>query len=121
VLAAGIMATVALQAAQDLAAQGQGLELEVINARFVKPLDGELLLAAIQRHKKICTIEENVLAGGFGSSILELMEANGISRAVNCIALPDRFIEAGPRPLLLDTLGLSRAALTARLRAVFTG
>ena len=119
VLAAGVMATVALQAAQDLAAQG--LALEVVNARFVKPLDEGLLLDAIQRHKKICTVEENVLAGGFGSAILEMMEAHGISRPVHCIALPDRFVEAGPRPLLLDLLGLSRAALAARLRAVFTG
>jgi len=119
VLAAGIMATVALQAAQDLAAQG--LELEVINARFVKPLDEALLLSALGRHTKVCTVEENVLAGGFGSSILELLESHRMMREVTAIALPDRFVEAGPRPLLLDKLGLSRETLAARLRAIFTG
>ncbi|HTY08704.1 MAG TPA: 1-deoxy-D-xylulose-5-phosphate synthase [Candidatus Edwardsbacteria bacterium] len=119
VLAAGIMATVALQAARDLAQQG--IDLEVINARFVKPLDEQLLAAALRRHAKVCTVEENALAGGFGSAVLELMEAHGINRPVSCIGLPDRFIEAGPRPLLLDQLGLSRQALAARLRAAFTG
>jgi 1-deoxy-D-xylulose-5-phosphate synthase len=113
------MATVALQASQDLAQQG--IDLEVINARFVKPLDEALLLAALARHAKVCTVEENVLAGGFGSAILELMEANGISRPMRCIGLPDRFIEAGPRPLLLDKLELSRGSLAARMRAFFTG
>jgi 1-deoxy-D-xylulose-5-phosphate synthase len=117
VLAIGVMATVALRAAEELA--GRGLELEVIDARFAKPLDERLLLDALSRHRRVCTVEENALAGGFGAAVLELAERHGLARPIARIGLPDAFIEAGPRPLLLDRNGLSQAALRDRLAALF--
>ncbi|MDI6739313.1 MAG: 1-deoxy-D-xylulose-5-phosphate synthase [Candidatus Edwardsbacteria bacterium] len=117
VLAAGVMSTAALQAAGELAAQG--IELEVIDARFVKPLDEELLLSALRRHARICTVEENALAGGFGSAVLELAARNGLMKEIVRIGLPDAFIEAGPRPLLLEQNGLSRERLAQSFRQFF--
>lgn len=118
VLAIGVMATVALRAAEELA--GRGLDLEVIDARFVKPLDEPLLLDTLSRHRRVCTVEENVLAGGFGAAVLELAERRGLARPITRIGLPDAFIEAGPRPLLLGRNGLSQAALRDRLAALFS-
>jgi 1-deoxy-D-xylulose-5-phosphate synthase len=117
VLAAGIMATVARQAADDLDAQGIGLE--VVDARFVKPLDDELLMSALRRHGTVCTVEENVLAGGFGSAVLELAERNGLFKGIVRLGLPDAFIEAGPRPVLLELNGLSRGKLRERFSGLF--
>ncbi len=119
VLAAGVAATVALQAAQDLAAEG--LDLEVIDARFIKPIDGELIGDALRRHRAACTVEENVLAGGFGAAVQALAQSLRLGTAITCLGLPDSFVEAGPRSLLLDLLGLSRGKLRDRLRALFRG
>ena len=72
-----------------------GVSLEVVNARFVKPLDGELLTLHGSKFKKIVTLEDNVLKGGFGSSILEYLELNEVSIPVKRIGWPDEFIPHG--------------------------
>lgn len=117
-LGTGTMSTIALQAAEELAKSG--LDLEVLNARFVKPLDEGTIIQALRRHKKVITLEENVRDGGFGSLILELAGANGIDCRIKMISLPDEFIEAGPRTKLLELYGLDRVSV-ARIAREFFG
>ena len=105
----------ALQAAEKLAEHG--IECGVVNALFVKPLDIDLLLDAARNSKRILTIEENVLAGGFGSAVLEALSDAGVEGVtVRRIGMPDSFVEHGTaadqrRQLQLDTEGIVQQVL----------
>lgn len=85
----------------------EGLAVTVINARFVKPLDKELILNSVKSADKVVIIEEGVLEGGFGSAVLELLSSEGINLPVQRLGLPDKFIEQGKRAELLDICGLT--------------
>ncbi len=90
----------------------QGISAAVVNARFVKPLDEDLLLDLAHRTKRVVTLEEHVVTGGFGTAVLELLAAKGLTRVqTKCLGLPDRFVEHGPRGLLLERHGLSVAGI----------
>jgi 1-deoxy-D-xylulose-5-phosphate synthase len=110
----GIGATVmpSLKAAEDLALQG--IDAMVVNARFTKPLDRELVLNVARRTKKIVTVEENVLSGGFGAAVLELLEeAEASDVKVKRLGIPDEFVTHGKQELLrslyrLDASGIAR-------------
>ncbi|HAA64470.1 MAG TPA: 1-deoxy-D-xylulose-5-phosphate synthase, partial [Thermoanaerobacter sp.] len=67
----------------------------IVNLRFVKPLDEELILDISNKVKFIVTVEDNVIAGGVGSAILELLNSNGIYKPVLRLGFPDKFIEHG--------------------------
>ncbi|WP_041274822.1 1-deoxy-D-xylulose-5-phosphate synthase [Desulforamulus reducens] len=109
-LAIGNMVQEALKAAESLSAQG--IEATVINARYTKPLDEELILNYAGRIKNIVTIEEHVLAGGFGSSILELFESSGLTDVkMKRLGLPDEFIEHGTQNQLRAQYGLTSAGI----------
>jgi 1-deoxy-D-xylulose-5-phosphate synthase len=100
----------AIESAKLLAKNG--IEATVVNARFIKPLDEELLTELADKIKKIVTIEEGVLDGGFGSSILEFMEKiaeKGVK--VRRIGLPSRFIEHGKRSELFLKYNLTPTAI----------
>jgi 1-deoxy-D-xylulose-5-phosphate synthase len=84
-----------------------GVAATVVNARFVKPLDKELILKEIKSAKSVVTIEEGVLQGGFGSAVLELLAENGVRVPVKCLGLPTQFIEQGKRSELLADNGLT--------------
>ena len=105
----------ALQAADTLAEHG--IACGVVNALFVKPLDVDLLLDAARNTGRIVTIEENVLAGGFGSAVLEALSDAGVEGVtVRRIGMPDSFVEHGTatdqrRQLQLDTGGIVRMVL----------
>jgi len=102
--ALGSMVYPSLEAADRL--EAKGLSFGVVNARFVKPLDGELLLETADKGP-IVTVEEGTLAGGFGSAVLEYLEDSGFSSVrVLRLGLPDRFVEQGKREELLRILGL---------------
>jgi 1-deoxy-D-xylulose-5-phosphate synthase len=116
VLAAGYMACVASRAADIL--KDRGMNVTLVNSRFVKPLDQDLILSLADRHSIIVTIEENVLAGGFGAAISELVERSGRATRVATIGLEDRFYEQGPRGWLLDQAGLSPDKLADRLQRI---
>ena len=108
----------ALAAAEELSACG--IECAVLNARFVKPLDRETLLALASRNGRLVTIEENVLAGGFGSAVLEALDQAGLTSVqVERIGLPDRFIEHGPQELFRAMFDLDAAGIVRRVRAAF--
>ena len=92
-LAVGKMVEYAVRAADELAKQG--IVAEIINMRFIKPLDTERLDAVSRRFEKIITLEENTIVGGFGSGILEYFADMGYKNEIMRIGLPDNFIEHG--------------------------
>ena len=116
IFALGKPATAAVEAAEALAEHG--IECGVVDPIFVKPLDVDLLLDAARGAGRIVTVEENVLAGGFGSAVLEaLAEAGMQDVSVHRIGMPDSFIEHGTaadqrRQLQLDAQGIARRVLT---------
>ena len=116
-LALGPMVRLALAAADRLAAEG--VSCAVVNARFVKPLDEELILRLARRTGRMVTVEEAALAGGFGSAVLELLAAHGLAEVqVRCLGFPDRFVEQGPRETLLERHGLSVQGISAAVAAL---
>jgi 1-deoxy-D-xylulose-5-phosphate synthase len=115
----GFGVKIALEAAEVLA--GQGLGVTVADARFAKPLDTELLNRLAADHELVVTIEDNVLAGGFGSAVLEHVEdtfAGPSKRArVLRIGLPDRYVTHGKPALLHEEVGLTGEAVAERVSA----
>jgi 1-deoxy-D-xylulose-5-phosphate synthase len=107
---------VALGAA-DLLADVHNVEPTVADARFAKPLDGELIERLATDHDLIVTVEENVLAGGFGSAVLEHLadkDLMGATRVLR-IGLPDRFVTHGKPALLREEVGLTPEAVADRV------
>lgn len=95
-----------------------GIEAGVVNARFIKPLDEDMLIGIASRTKYIVTVEDNVLAGGFGSAVLEFLNDHGIAEPkVLRLGLPDKFIEQGPRKDLLAKYTLSGENIAKRVSA----
>jgi 1-deoxy-D-xylulose-5-phosphate synthase len=89
------------------------LDATVVNMRFVKPLDEDLVISVAARHRAIITIEENATLGGAGSAVAELLAAEGLQVPLLQIGIPDRFIEHGSRETCLAAAGLDLAGLTA--------
>ena len=95
----------------------EGFDAGVINARFVKPLDREMILKAVENLPVVVTVEEGTLEGGFGSAVLEAVNAAGLdARNVVRLGLPDRFVEHGERGELLAEYGLDATGIAAALR-----
>ncbi len=115
--AIGSMVQTALAVADVLAQQG--ISAGVVNMRFAKPLDEELLLEHAKRYKKIVTLEEGVLAGGVGSAVLEALNAARMldSCSVRTFGIGDEFVMHGDKKLLLRDLGLDTPMLTAKIAA----
>ncbi|MBD3426976.1 MAG: 1-deoxy-D-xylulose-5-phosphate synthase [Candidatus Omnitrophica bacterium] len=100
ILAIGSMVNTALAASEVLSKKG--IEVSVVNARFIKPLDKEMLEDVFSNARKVITLEEGVVNGGFGSAVLEFAERENIKNIrVRCLGLPDEFIEHGERDELL--------------------
>jgi 1-deoxy-D-xylulose-5-phosphate synthase len=91
------------------------LDATLVNMRFVKPLDEELLERLAARHAALVTLEENTIAGGAGSAVSEILAARGIQLPVLHIGLPDRFVEHGSREDCLKMAGLDPPALEAAI------
>jgi 1-deoxy-D-xylulose-5-phosphate synthase len=105
ILALGSMVLPAERAADALA--NNGISATVVNARFVKPLDGRLIVDLAKRSRAIVTVEENVKAGGFGAAILELLESKSIATPVRVLAVPDRVYEQASQARLRELAGLT--------------
>ena len=115
ILSIGSMVYPSLEAAEDLA--GEGINVEVINARFVKPLDESLIIEAVKRNKNILIVEEHSFIGGLGSAVLELLGgANEEGVKVSRLAMPDKFIEAGKREEILELYGLTRPGIARKFK-----
>lgn len=115
IIAAGTVANAADEAAEKLF--WRGVRAAVIDARFVKPLDEELITAWAQRCRRVITVEENILAGGFGSAVGELLARKALTCPLLHLGIGDHFVEHGPRSLVLkqyglDADGIYRSALT---------
>ncbi|MCD6490090.1 MAG: 1-deoxy-D-xylulose-5-phosphate synthase [Thermodesulfobacterium sp.] len=105
VIAIGSMVYQVLKAAEEL--EKEGVSLAVINARFVKPLDENLILDFAKKTGKIITVEENTIIGGFSSAVCELLADKNISVKIKRIGLPDKFIEHGDLKTLKKNYGLT--------------
>jgi 1-deoxy-D-xylulose-5-phosphate synthase len=117
ILAVGSMVHPALEASHEL--EKDGISAEVINARFVKPLDGKMLLSILKKFDKIISVEENVLSGGFGSAVLEFAEAHDINKVViKRMGIPDEFIEHGSRGQLLSDLRLDKDGIANKAKKI---
>jgi 1-deoxy-D-xylulose-5-phosphate synthase len=109
ILAFGSMVHPSLKAAESL-------DATVANMRFVKPLDEELVLDLARRHDLLVTVEENVIAGGAGSAVLEALERHRVSVPVLQLGLPDRFIDQGDPGIQLADAGLTADGILQSIR-----
>ena len=87
------------------------LDATLVNMRFVKPLDADLVMSIAARHRAIVTLEENATAGGAGSGVGELLAAAGLQVALLHLGIPDRFVEHGSREECLQAAGLDAASI----------
>ncbi|MGG3841491.1 1-deoxy-D-xylulose-5-phosphate synthase [Anoxybacillus kestanbolensis] len=114
ILTFGTTIPMALQAAERLA--NDGISVQVVNARFIKPLDEHMLHVLLQKNMPLLTIEEAVLQGGFGSAVLEFAHDHGYHGAViDRMGIPDRFIEHGGVSQLLEEIGLTTEHVMERI------
>ncbi|MGR3303830.1 MAG: 1-deoxy-D-xylulose-5-phosphate synthase [Candidatus Scalindua sp.] len=105
IIAYGAMVYPSMECADMLAEKG--INVTVVNARFAKPLDEDLIMKVAGKHQILLTVEDHTEIGGFGSAILELLVEKGINtQNVHKMGIPDRFIEQGPRDIILKTLNL---------------
>ena len=109
ILAEGHMLKAAAAAAEML--QADGYQPMLVNMRFIKPLDGEILLQAAEKCEHIVTIEDNVKMGGFGSKVLEFYGERGMQKDVLNLGFPDRYIEQGTQSQLFERYGLDAAGI----------
>jgi 1-deoxy-D-xylulose-5-phosphate synthase len=118
ILAVGSMVPEAVAAADILAKTG--LSAEVVDMRFIKPLDVDLLDSVWKRHRLVVTVEENSLAGGFGAAVLEWASQSGVTSRpqVLILGIPDSFQEHASRNELLDDLGLTGQGLATRIHEI---
>jgi len=115
VVAIGSTVWPAMAAADALRQDGIGIR--VINARFIKPLDRELLCGTARELKKIITVEENVLMGGFGSAVLELFEQEGIQDVrIRRLGIPDEFVTHATQAELRSLYGIDEAGIIRAVR-----
>ncbi len=112
ILAFGPMLQYALEAAEEL-------DATVVNMRFVKPLDEEMILEMAATHERLVTVEENALPGGAGGGVNEVLLAHGAAARVFNHALPDRFIDQGSRGDMLRDAGLDTQGILAAVRSCF--
>lgn len=113
-IALGTCVQAALDAAEILAQHD--MDVRVIDARFLKPLDTDLIIAAAQQTHHIVTIEENVLAGGFGSAVMELLEQNNLYPRILRLGLPDQFLKQGSQEQLRKIYGLDADSIARKVQ-----
>jgi len=110
----GAMVDEAYQAAQML--EKEGVSVTVVNARFAKPLDGDILRTLSKDHHTLITLEEHVLAGGFGSAVVETLSDLDISFSrILRIGVPDRFQTFGARDRIMSDLGMDAKSIAAKV------
>ena len=98
-----------LTAADNLS--NQNIECEVVNCRFIKPMDYAYLQSIIGRFENVVTVEEGVKTGGFGEGVAAWLVTNGFKGNISIISLPDEFVEHGPRDVLLEKWGVNQKGI----------
>ena len=115
IIAIGSMVYPSLEAAEIL--RDEGVDAAVINARFIKPIDGKLIKEWFGETNRVVTVEEGIEEGGFGSAILEFIESQGLwDIQVLRLGLPCKFIEHGTREILLKEFDLTPAGIVRRIK-----
>lgn len=112
IIALGPLVYLALQASAQL--KQWGFSPAVLNPRFIKPMDRDLLIRYAKKTKRVITIEENVVAGGFGSACLELLNKECPQAEVEIIGLPDVFLVHGAQDILREEYGISASVIVER-------
>jgi 1-deoxy-D-xylulose-5-phosphate synthase len=115
IIAIGNMVHPSLAAAKRL--ETEGISASVVNARFVKPLDAEMVLRMARKTGRVVTVEEHALQGGFGSAVLECLDAGAMNSIKTLrIGLPDMYIEHGPQKTLRQKYGLDSEGIYASIK-----
>ncbi len=113
ILAIGNRVHPALKAAETL--RDKGVDAGVINMRFIKPLDTALIDEAVKRTAKLVTVEDNMLAGGFGSAVAEYLADSGKQAHLLRLGIGDEFVQHAKSALLYDQVGISEAAIVKHI------
>lgn len=117
VIAIGSTVYPSLEAAQKLV--DENIQVTVVNSRFVKPLDRTLLCEVASSFKKVITVEENALMGGFGSAVLELFEESGITDVtIKRLGIGDKFVEHGTQAQLRKKHGIDAEGIASAIREI---
>ncbi|OHD66177.1 MAG: 1-deoxy-D-xylulose-5-phosphate synthase [Spirochaetes bacterium RBG_13_51_14] len=117
ILAIGSTVYPAMMAAEQLAEMD--IDCAVVNARFAKPLDEDLIIELARKTERILTVEDNAAAGGFGSAVMELLARQSVAVRIDCIGLPDRFIEHGPQEFMRAAFDLDADGIVRRVKQSF--
>jgi 1-deoxy-D-xylulose-5-phosphate synthase len=104
-----------LDAASELEKE-EGIKCAVVNGRFVKPMDREMLVDFAGHTERLITFEENTIIGGFGSGVMEVLSEEGIMRPIRRVGLPDRFLSHSPQSLLRQETGLDKDGIKRTVR-----
>ena len=113
IMAIGNMVETALQVRDILKESSH--HVSVVNARFAKPLDKDMIVNCCKNHSLIVTLEDNVVNGGFGSGVLGLLASEGIQKEVMCLGIPDRFIHQGSIDQLRKEIGLDPESIAEKI------
>ena len=97
---------------------GDDIKATVVNMRFIRPLDTELLDSIYMKGMPVITVEENALAGGFGSSVLEYYNGVGRIPRLTMIGIPDTFVNHAERSRLLSNFGLDAESIAGKVKEV---
>lgn len=116
-IAVGSMVKTAVAVRNTLKEMGYSCSL--VNARFVKPIDEEMIREMIKEHKLLVTMEENVASGGFGDRVREYLDALDTSCKMLSIAIPDEYVEHGNVGLLYQEVGIDADTIVKRVAATY--
>ena len=114
ILAVGVMADVAEKACDQLS--NEGINPGLVYVRFIKPFDEKILKAVLEKYDVVITVEENALKGGFGVHVVKFAEDLGANTKIVNLGIPDKFVEQGPRNLLLKEIGLSSENIARKIK-----
>jgi 1-deoxy-D-xylulose-5-phosphate synthase len=115
IIACGNMVYPAIDVAEEL--EKEGIVVGVVNGRFIKPMDADVLFKTASRTKRILTLEENTLIGGFGSGVMELLSKGEKIVPVKSMGIPDTFITHGSQKKLRNALGIDREGIRKAIEA----
>ena len=118
-VAVGSMVKTALAVREAL--QLKGYACSIINARFVKPIDTEILNEAVKDHSLIVTMEENVASGGFGEKVREYLDESEYQGSLLTISIPDEYVEHGNVEILREEVGIDAYSIQRRIEEVLCG
>ena len=93
----------------------KGISSEIVNCRFIKPMDENYLNKSLAKYELVVTIEEGVTDGGFGEGVVNWSNKNNIGNSILTLGVPNRFVDHGPRNILLEEIGLDSMTLYKKI------